>query len=263
MEKEFNMGEKNRKIITGSMIRYELRNVTGNPFVHIFGIGMPVLMAVLITRVYVAEISDDFIVKMSSTTIFLGIGALIPMATILIGYAVVLAQDLEKGIPQRLQLFGIKSSVTIVNRAVSELIFMMLAYFIYFLVGIFALDLEPPTVSGFLLYVICILVFSITCFMMAHGIASLTKKFGLTYCVVMLIYFVFMIFGGSMGISYENMSAWMQAVAKLLPVTYFNRDFFDIWTGERYDFVPMIQSYLFFGAVGGILLFIAQKRNSR
>ena len=262
MEKEFSMGEKNRKIITGSMLRYELRNVTGNPFVHIFGIGMPVLMALIITKVFVADISDVSMIKMASTTIFLGIGALIPMATILIGYAVVLAQDLEKGIPQRLQLFGIKSRMTIANRAVSELIFMMLAYVIYFLVGIFALDLETPTVSGFLLYVICILGFSITCFVMAHGIASLTKKFGLAYCVVMLIYFAIMIFGGSMGVSYENMSEWMQAVAKLLPMTYFNRDFFTIWTGESYDFMPMVQSYLFFGAVGGILLFIALKKNS-
>lgn len=257
------MAEKNRKIITGSMIRYELRNVTGNPFVHIFGIGMPTLMAILVIRAVVTELSDAAMIKMVSTTVFLGIGALIPMATILIGYAVVQAQDLEKGIPQRLQLFGIKNRVTIANRAVSELIFMALAYFIYFFVGIFTLDLEAPAVSGVLLYIVCILAFSILCFMMAHGIASLIKKFGLTYCVVMFIYFAFMIFGGSMGISYENMSEWMQAVAKLLPITYFNRDFFTVWTGESYDFMPMIQSYLFFGAVGGILLFIAQKRNSR
>lgn len=257
------MSEKKRKTITCSMILYELRNVTGNPFVHIFGIGMPVLMSILITRVAVSEVSDPSMIKMISTSIFLGIGALIPMATILMGYSVVQAQDLEKGIPQRLQLFGIKSSVTVVNRAISELIFMAVAFVIYFLVGIFSLELNTPVVSGVLLYIVCILVFSMFCFMMAHGIAALTRKFSVTYCVVMLIYFAFMIFGGMMGVQYENMSQWMQAVAKLLPVTYFNRDFYMIWAGESYDFMPMVQSYLFFGAVGGILLFIAQKKDSR
>lgn len=66
-----------------------------------------------------------------------------------------------------------------------------------------------------------------------------------------------------MGISYENMPTAMQAVSKLLPVTYFNKNFIIIWSGETYNFVPMIQSYLFFGAVAGILLFIASKKDVR
>ena len=49
---------KQRKTITLSMILYELRNVTGNPFVHIFGVGMPVMMVILITRISIMEIPD-------------------------------------------------------------------------------------------------------------------------------------------------------------------------------------------------------------
>lgn len=254
---------KTRKTITLSMILYELRNVTGNPFVHIFGIGMPILMVMLITRVVVSEISDAALIKMTSTSIFLGMGTLIPMATILMGYSVMQAQETEKGIPERMQLFGIKNRVTICNRVISELIFMAVAYVIYFVAGIFFIGLETPAFSGVVLYILCILVFSVLCFMLGHAIASLAKKFGITYCVVMLLYFAFMIFGGGMGISYENMSGAMQAVAKLLPVTYFNKDFYLIWTGESYNFGPMLQSYLFFGAASGIILFIALKKGVR
>ena len=256
------MREK-RKLITASMIRYELRNVTGNPYVHIFGIGMPVLMMILIVRVAVSEISDAAMAKMVSTTIFLGIGALIPMATILMGYAVIQAQDLEKGIPGRMQLFGIRNAVTICNRALSELIFMAVAFFIYFMAGIICLDMEAPTVSGAVLYLVCMVVFSVICFALAHAIASIVKKFGITYCVVMILYFACMILGGMMGITYENLPVVLQAVAKLLPVTYFNRDFYTIWVGESYNFMPMLQSYLFFGALAGILLFIALRRSGQ
>lgn len=173
------------------------------------------------------------------------------------------AQDLEKGIPERLKLFGIKNSVTICNRAVSELIFMLAAFLIYFIAGSCFIGLEAPVVSGWVLYAFCMVVFSVLCFIMAHGLACLLKKFSVTYCGVMIIYFAFMIFGGMMGVDYENMPGWMQGVAKLLPVTYFNRDFYEIWTGKAYDFMPMVQSFLLFGAVGGILLFAALKRGEK
>lgn len=161
------MNKENRKTITLSMILYELRNVTGNPFVHIFGIGMPVLMSILITRIAIAEMTEPSIVRSVSTSVFLGIGALIPMATIMMGYAVQQAQELEKGIPERLNLFGIKNRVMFCNRAVSETIFMVAAFLIYFLVGVVFLDLEMPVFSGAVCYIVCILIFSIFCFMLA------------------------------------------------------------------------------------------------
>lgn len=256
------MGENKRKIITRYRIFYELRNIMGNPFVHIFGVGMPVMMSVLITKIAVSQISDATMEKTISTTIFLGIGAMIPMATILMGYSVLQAQELEKGIPERLQLFGIRGSVTICNRGIAELIFMSIAFGIYFVVGILFMELEKPKFSGILLYIVCMLFFSILCFGLGHAIASIIKKFSVTYCVVMIVYFACMIFGGMMGISYENMPSTMQMIARLLPVTYFNKDFFTIWTGQAYNFMPMIQSYLFFGAVAGILLLLAMQKEA-
>ena len=163
------MGEKKGKLITKSMILYELRNVTGNPFVHIFGVGMPVLMSILITHMVTMEMSDAAMAKTVSTSVFLGIGALIPLATILMGYSVMQAQDLEKGIPERLKLFGIKNSVTICNRAVSELIFMLAAFLIYFIAGSCFIGLEAPVVSGWVLYAFCMVVFSVLSFVSVEG----------------------------------------------------------------------------------------------
>ena len=70
-------------------------------------------------------------------------------------------------------------------------------------------------------------------------------------------------YGGMMGISYDQMSKGMQTVAKMLPMTYISRDFVTVWTGKNYNFMPMIQSYLFLAAIAGILLFIVWKKTER
>ena len=100
-------------------------------------------------------------------------------------------------------------------------------------------------------------------FCLAHAIASLLKKFSLTYCVTMLLYFAQMILGGMMGITYDNMPSVLQVAAKMLPVTYINRDFYTVWKGEHYNYVPMLQSYLLMGAVAGILLFVTLHKERR
>lgn len=254
---------KNKKLISGQMLLFEFRNTIGNPYVHIFGVGMPVLMMIIITRAVAGEMPDGPMLSEAMTSVFLGIGALIPMATIFMGYGVSHAQELEKGIPQRLELFGIKISATLCNRILSEFIFMVIAFVIYFVAGYGFVGVETPRVSGAVLYMVCILLFSVILFCLAHAIASLLKKFGATYCVTMILYFVQMILGGMMGISYDNMPSPMQVAAKLLPVTYINRDFYTVWKGKHYDFVPMVQSYLLMGAVAGILLFVTRRRERR
>ena len=130
-----------QKNVSLQMLRFEFRKTIGNPYVHIFGVGMPVLMMIIITRAVMSQVADQAIRAQANTSVFLGIGALIPMATIFMGYGVSNAQELEKGIPQRMELFGIKPGVTICNRILAEAIFMFLAFLIYFAVGYAAVDL--------------------------------------------------------------------------------------------------------------------------
>lgn len=65
-----------------------------------------------------------------------------------------------------------------------------------------------------------------------------------------------------MGIDYEMLPAPIQAVARLLPTNYIVRDFADIWRGREYNFMPMLQAYLFTGALAGILLFFSLRRKA-
>lgn len=254
---------RKRKWISLQMLSFEFRNTIGNPYVHIFGVGMPVLMMIVIIRAVMGEMLDAESFSIAATSVFLGIGALIPMATILMGYGVSHAQEMEKGIPQRMELFGIRTSVSICNRILSEIIFMALAFCVYFAAGFAFAEVNTPKVSGFLLYVLCILVLSVILFCLAHAISSLLRKFSLTYCVTMLVYFAMMILGGMMGISYDNMPSGVQVAAKMLPVTYINRDFYIIWNGDKYNYMPMLQSYLLLSAVSGILLYLSVRHSKR
>lgn len=255
--------QNKRKLLTPQMLAFEMRCVTGNPYVHIFGIGLPAVLALLITKVAGQEMTGTAGIKIIGTTVYLGMGSLIPMAVILMGYAVSYAEELSKGIPQRLQLFGIKRSVAFCSRAAAELLFILLACLIFFASGYLLYDLEKPVWTGLASYTACMAVFSIICLALAHGIACICRNFGRTYCVSMILYFAFMILGGMMGISYENLPGWIQPVAKLLPVMYINRDFYKIWTGKEYNCMPMIQSFLFLGAVSAIILFAALKQPER
>ena len=246
-----------RKTVSFQMLGFEFRKVIGNPYVHIFGVGMPVLMMIIITRAVMSQVAGSAMLEEANTSVFLGIGSLIPMATIFMGYGVSNAQEMEKGIPQRMELFGIRAGVSICNRILSEIIFMILAFLVYFGVGYAAVDLKAPTLSGGLLYLVCIFSFSVILFCLSHAISSLLRKFSLTYCVTMLLYF------GMMGISYDNMPPAVQTVAKLLPVTYINRDFYIVWKGESYNFMPMLQSYLLMAAIAGIAIVFTIKRTER
>lgn len=257
------MQSKRGKILSLKMILFEMRNTTGNPYVHIFGVIFPIFLVVIFSHMLTAEITDSTMLSMALTSLFLGMGPIIPMATVLMGYGASKAQEEEKGIPQRMELFGIKPRESLCNRAASEAIFMVLAFSIYFVFGFLFLDIKTPVASGVILYIVCILLLGIIFFCIAHAIATIFKKFGIVYCISMSLYFVIMVFSGMMGINYDSMSGGMQAVAKLLPTTYINKDFYAVWMGESYNFVPMVQSYLLFAAVAGILTFVTVKRGAR
>lgn len=249
--------------LSPTMILFEFRTITGNPYVHIFGVGMPVLMSVIIAVALRAEIPDSSVLNAAVTGMYLGVGTMIPLATILMGYSATYSQELEKGIPQRMSLFGISPIVTIINRIISEGIFLLIAFVIYFAVGFLVLDINAPALSGFLCYALCILVLGIISFLLAHSIASFFRKFGITYCISMILYFGIMIVSGMMGINYEMLPSPVQVISKLLPTTYITKDFADVWLGKNYNFMPLLQAFLFMGALSGILLFASLKKNSR
>ena len=246
--------------VSWSMIVYEFRNVAGNPFVHIFGVFFPMLLAIIISKTVGSDIPEETILGEVVTTIFLGIGAVIPLATILMGYSSTCSQDIEKGIPLRMKLFGFSEKYTMINRLIAEFIYMTFSFLLYFMIGIFVLKINTPVVSGFVLYIVALYVFAAILFVIAHAIANLVKKFGLTYMISMLVYFSMMILSGMMGITVNKLPKGVRLISDLLPSTYLNKDFYEVWMGNSYNYVPMIQSYLFFIAIAGILVFVLWRK---
>lgn len=253
----------NKNKVSFAMIKYELRNISGNPFVHIFGVGFPILMSIIMSKAITSNLTDSTYVKEVITSLFLGMGAIIPLATILMGYSCTCSQEIEKNIPLRMQLFGFKEKYTILNRLIAEFVYMTVAIAIYFATGFCILRIESPQISGILIYLICLYLLAGELFILAHAIANLAKKFGLTFLISMILYFAIMIFSGMMGITVEQLPKSVQVASYLIPTTYFYKDFFTVWSGGSYNYVPMVQSYIFLFAVSGILVFIMLYRSKR
>ena len=165
-----------RKKISPSLLLFEFRNVAGNPYVHIFGIGLPVLMSIIISKMLASQIPDAGILSTEVTAAVLGIGAMIPLAMILIGYAATYSQELEKGIPQRLELFGIDPGKSIISRIIAELVLQVCAFVIYFAVAVLVLGIKAPTVQGVIWYIVCIGVLAINDFGLVIGVALKLKN---------------------------------------------------------------------------------------
>lgn len=253
----------NKNRISASMILYNIRGILGNPFIYVFGLGLPIFLSLAMPRAISQGITNRSIIVQIDTTVFLGVGVVIPMATMLIGYAATHSQEMEKEIPLRMRLFGFREKYILLNRMIAETIFLTVEILIYFVCGYIFLELKSTSVYGIFIYLLSLYLLASILFVLAHAIAGLLKKFGPTYAVTMTLYFVMMIFGGLMGIEYDAMPKGMQAVARLLPVTYVRRDFYNVWSLEPYNYVPMIQSYLFLAAVSGILLFCSLFKSKR
>ena len=73
-----------RKIITLQMVKFEMLNVIGNTYAHIFGVALPIVLAMLITKVAASEINYQSMMLKATTSIYLGMSSLIPMAVVLV-----------------------------------------------------------------------------------------------------------------------------------------------------------------------------------
>ena len=93
------------------------------------------------------------------------------------------------------------------------------------------------------------------CLALAHGIANMIRRFGITYGIVMAVYFTIMGLGGMMGVRLKDLPVGLQTVSKLFPFTHFGNGYIDFWMGKTYNFAPLVQSLIFFTAVSiGIMM---------
>ena len=119
-----------QKRISLRLIRYELLNTAGNWFTIFFGIAFPILMSLLIANVFLGELPQEAI-PAANTGVFLSMSIVIPLATLLIGYAANYSQELENEVPLRLRLFGYHEQSMLGAKMIANLIFMTTALDVY------------------------------------------------------------------------------------------------------------------------------------
>ncbi|MBC5648330.1 ABC transporter permease [Christensenella tenuis] len=251
------------KKLTLRFVGYELRNAVGNWFSVFFGVAFPILMSLLISKAFAGEMPAES-VPAFETGVFISMSLVVPMATLLIGYAANYSQELEKEVPLRLRLFGCPEGVLLGAKMIANLIFVTAALAVYTAADILLLRIEPPAAGSALLLVFSIYLLALILFVLAHGVATLFGRFGPTYAVTMTLYFGFMIICGLMGVPVERLPAGVQAAANVLPMTYIGNDFAGFWQGGSYDFGPLVLSFAILGAISfAILLLGLWKRRRR
>lgn len=244
---------------------YELRNMAGVPWMYIFGVFMPIAFSVLFSKIGMSEQGavPQELKGFTSTAICLSIGMMIPLASVLVTCAVQTAQEIDKKIPLRLRLFGFTEQKIMLARGLAELVLVTLSMLLFWGINAAVLPLQKPVFGALAAWLICFYLFSILLYFMAYGLAGLLKKFGLTYGITMILYFVFMMLSGMMGFQTSQLPKLLQGISNLLPTTYVTNDFIFFWQGGTYNWMPLIQSFLFVGAVSGILLFAALYKTRR
>lgn len=245
-----------KKTFNLKLLKYELRNLTGNIFVLIFGVLFPIFFTIFFDKTINIKVPDE-IRPTVSTTMFITSSMIVPLATTFIGYAAIFSQELEKEIPLRLRLFGYSDKIMVITKIIANLITLTGSLIIYTGACLSVIKIKTPVFSSVIIWLISIYTLCIFLFILAHGIALFVKKFGTTYAITMTLYFGIMIVSGMFGIQVKDFPPAMKQIAHLFPTSYISSDFVEFWSGGAYNFAPFIQSFLSFGAVSFIVLFSA------
>ncbi|MBZ9686789.1 ABC transporter permease [Clostridium estertheticum] len=252
----------NTKLFNLGLVKYEFRNLMGNIFTMIFGVFFPIGITIFFGKAMVGKVPGDM-KDIFITGIYITNSVIIPLASILIGYSAVFSQELEKNIPLRLRLFGYSQKTVLISKICANLIFITLSLVVYTVVVCSVLKVQVPSLSSALILIVSLYLLATFLFILAHGISLFFKKFGPTFAITMMLYFAIMVLSGMFGVQTKDLPESIKAVAYAFPTTYISGEFIDFWQGGSYNFVPYIQSFIFFAAVSCIILFMAIHHDSR
>lgn len=234
------------------LIQYEFIQLLRGVFTPVFGIAFPVFMLVLMSASGVGSesgVNRDMIL----VSFFITLMQIIPLVVGFMGFSQIYAQELEQKIPFRLRMFGIKDGQILFSKIVSLLVLYTIGFIVYMLVAVYYVKIPNITLINILiLYAVLILEF-IGFIILGYAICLYFKKFGPAYAVVMVLYFGIMIISGMMGIRENNMPDIMQKLIRILPFPYVSFDFYKLFFDQSYNFMPFIQSMIFFLGFASIL----------
>ncbi len=241
------------KLLSKRLIKYELKNASGNIWSIMFGLVFPIAMGIMIYKASLSTIPEDFH-RTFGTILFISFTVMAINSILLIGYATNLSLELEQKVTLRLNLFGISQKTLVSSKLIAQLIVFTICFLIYAITMFIIVGVETPTISGLLIFLMSIYLLCGISFVFGHGIANIFQKFGPTYAISMVVMMGSILFSGMMGIKVEQFPKVVQKISYTLPYTYIAEDFYKVWKGEAYNFVPFIQSLIFFGGLSVIIL---------
>lgn len=250
------------KRLNWRIIKYEMLNLLGNPFVAFFGVVFPMMMSAIISQALRSQVPESFYAQ-ANAQVFITVSMIIPMAVVFLGYAANYSQELEKDIPLRMSLFGFRERTVLVAKMISHIVFMTAGLLIYTVFVYSVLEIHIPQLKAALGLIGCWYLLGAIFFILSHAIAGIFKKFGPTYSIVMALYFLFMLLSGMMGVQSDQLPKVLKVFADLLPMSYISSDFDSFWESGTYNAAPLLQSFLLIGAVSGILLLYSIRKNRR
>ena len=252
----------NKKKCSFKLIGYELRNINGNFMTHFFGIVFPNIMSLILAQTVGSQVPDGMR-QQTVTSIMLSMSLVIPMAIMLLGYGCIYSQEVERGIPLRMQLFGFEERVVMAAKVAAHVTFMTVALVIFGVFQLLFMDVSRPRFASLLCLLVSLYLIGVFLLIIAHSLANLFRRFSVTFGVSMILYFGLMILTGMMGIRTEQLPEALRRAARTLPMTYVSNDFIDFWQGGSYNYMPLLQSFHFLGAMSGILLLLSLHRSRR
>lgn len=243
-------------------IQYEMRNNKGNIMASIFGFFMPVFMTILFFNVYKGQMPENA-VSGFATQMYVGNMMMIILAMTLVGFAAMFSQEVEQGVTRRLELFGYVYKKQVEAKFWGQLIIVTISSLLYSLIICILLPIKRPVIGSLIAYILSIFAVLLVLFLIAYAIAMLVGKFSVTYGITMGIYFGIMILSGMMGVTPEQFPKPVRIIAELLPTTRIIELFPDSWSTKLGNVAPLIQTFLLWYGVAGVLLFLVARKNRK
>ncbi len=245
-----------------SLMKYELISIVKNGYILGFALVLPCVLFLLISKGITSQVPKSIQAEVI-ISLFIGFSTVIPLAGVFLGHSANYSREYENGVPQRLHLFGISNKVLITSKIFSQLLFVIIAFGIYYIFAL-SVGLRFNNVVVILVMVFLLIVQSLSEFLLAHSIVCLVKKFGACYAVTMSLYFIFMIISGNMGIRLEMLPNALQFIGKkMLPFVEYTNFNMDLFNGKALNVMALISSNLVFLSIGIILFVLSRIRDKR
>lgn len=232
------------------LVKYEFINTMANFFTPFFGIVFPTIMGIFLTKAIASSVPDGQ-KALVVTAVVMMMGLIIPFSIMLVSFPALFAQEIEKGVIKRFELFNFRERELITAKIIVHYSIVTLSGIFYAVVMLLVNDILLPKWSSFLIYLVCFYLLGTLLFIFAYAISMLLKKFGPTYAVTMTVYFALMGLSGMMGAQPDQLPDWGKKVAYSLPMAHISTDFRHYWVKgfSGYNFAPLIQTFIFMAAI--------------